>query len=122
MSENGVGTAIRAVPEILARLGFGGVALVLWTAVLCAALVSVAEPPLMQLWTYLYWTWVALAAVWFLGWAVAVWRARGATPPTPTNPSPPVAMPQPSPPAPSAPCSVHPPGPTATPTVAGTSV
>jgi len=65
----------RAVSTVVERLGFGGLLSVLWTVICVAALWRCTEKTITQLWPWLFWTWVVLAVVWFLGLALAAGAA-----------------------------------------------
>jgi hypothetical protein len=84
-----------AVSRIVEHLGFGGGASVLWTIVVCVALWKISDPTLRWLWPYLFWTWVVVAGLWFLGFVIAAVKGAGKTPPSPAAAPPPISRHQP---------------------------
>jgi thiol:disulfide interchange protein len=55
----------KAVEEILKKLGAGGVMLILWTFVMCAAFLQLKSSSLEKHWEELYYTWIVIAGIYF---------------------------------------------------------
>jgi hypothetical protein len=64
MSDDRNGTLAHAVRDIVSQIGTFGLACILWTAVFGVVSASLTSPTVVQLWPYLYWTWIGLLSAW----------------------------------------------------------
>lgn len=54
---------VTAVVEIIKRFGVFGLLAILWTLVVCSALLAADQQVILQIWDRLFWTWLTTAAV-----------------------------------------------------------